>query len=91
MNIDDIFDGKKTTYTITDENNEKSSITIDKWVADLLQELLPDVHAWIQSKYDLVVERKPILSRREKGNVVRELARKEAENSSNYKSLIDFL
>jgi hypothetical protein len=89
--MDDLFDEKKTAYTITDEHGEKSTITIDKWAADLLQELLPDVHAWIQSKYELVCSKKPHLSRREKGNVVRALARKEAEKSPNYKSLSDFL
>lgn len=91
MEIEDLFDEKKTTYTITDEHSEKSTITIDKWAADLLQDSLPDVHGWIQSKYDLVCSKRPQLTRREKGNVVRELARKEAEKSPNYKSLYDFL
>lgn len=91
MKIDDLFDDKKTTYTITDEHSEKSSITVDKWAADLLQEMLPDVHLWIQQKYSIVCEKRPNLTRREKGNVVRELARREAEKSPNYKSLIDFL
>ena len=70
---------------------EKSSITIDKWVADLLQKMLPDVHLWVQQKYNMVCEKRPQLTRREKGNVVRELARNEAEKSQDYKSLIDFL
>jgi len=91
MEIEDLFDEKKTTYTITDEHGEKSTITIDKWAADLLQDDLPDVHGWIQVKFDLVCSKKPQLTRREKGNVVRELARKEAEKSPNYKSLTDFL
>jgi hypothetical protein len=73
MEIDDLFDDKKTTYTIIDEHNEKSSITVDKWAADLLQEMLPNVHLWIQQKYNLVCEKKPHLTRREKGNVIREL------------------
>lgn len=91
MNIDDLFDGKRTTYTIFDEHGDKSSLTIDKWAADLLQEMKDDVHLWLQEKYNLVVNKKPKLSRREKGNVVRELARREAEKSDNYLSLIDFL
>lgn len=91
MQIDDLFDEKKTIYTITDENNEKSSITIDKWAADLLQEMLPNVHLWIQEKYIIVCEKMPRLTRRQKGDIIRELARKEAEKSPNYKSLIDFL
>lgn len=91
MEIDDLFDEKKTTYTITDEHGGRSSITIDKWAADLLQEMLPDVHSWIQQKYSMVCEKKPELGRREKGDVIRELARREATKSPNYKSLIDFL
>ena len=91
MEIGDLFDEKKTIYTITDEHDEKSSITIDKWAADLLQDILPDVHAWIQQRYDLVCQKKPDLSRREKGNVVRAMAQKEAEKSPNYKSVSDFL
>ena len=42
------FSDEKTTYSITDEHAEASSITVDKWIADLLQDQLPDVHAWIQ-------------------------------------------
>lgn len=91
MEIANLFDDKKTIYTITDEHGEKSSITIDKWAADLLQEILPDVHSWVQQKYIIVCDKKPQLTRREKGNVVRALARREAEKSPNYKSLIDFL
>jgi len=50
-----IPDGQKTTYTINDEHGERSSITIDKWAADLLQEMMQDkVHTWVQAKYDLV-------------------------------------
>jgi len=91
MEIVDLFDDKKTIYTIIDEHDEKSSITIDKWAADLLQEILPDVHSWVQQQYSIVCARRPQLTRREKGNVVRELARREAAKSPNYKSLIDFL
>ena len=91
MKLEDLIDGKKTTYTITDEHGEKSSITIDKWVADLLQEMLPDVHSWIQMKYELVCMKKPDLTRREKGNAIRALSQSEAQNSSNYKSLASFL
>ena len=91
MEIEALFDDKKTTYTITDEQGDKSSITIEKWAADLLQEMLPDVHVWIQTKYDLVCAKKPHLTRREKGNVIRALARNEAEKSPHYKSLVNLL
>jgi hypothetical protein len=90
MEIEDLFDEKKTTYTITDEHGEKSTITLAKWAADLLQVSLANVHAWIQEKYELVCSKSPHLSRTEKGNVVRALARKEAEKSP-YRSLSDFL
>lgn len=87
MEYTDIFSDLKTIYPITDEHGEKSTITIDKWAADLLQETLPNVHAWVQEKYMRVCEKKPELSRREKGDVVRWLARNEAEKSPNYKPL----
>lgn len=89
MEFETLFDDKKTLYSIRNEDNEKSTITIDKWAADLLQEMLPNVHDWIQLKYDLVCEKRPQLSRREKGDLVRLLARKEAENNPRYQSLID--
>lgn len=91
MRIEDLLGDKKTTYSIMDEHNEKSSITIDKWVADLLQEVLQDVHSWIQQKYSLVCEKKPHLTRREKGDYIRHLASKEVEKHPNYKSMFDFL
>ena len=91
MEIEDLFDEKKTIYSITDEHGEKSSMTLDKWAAELLKEMLPNVHEWIQEKYNLVCTKKPELSRREKGNVVRLLARREAEKSPNYKSIASIL
>jgi hypothetical protein len=84
-------DENKTLYSITDEHGEKSTITIDKWAADLLQGSLPDVHAWIQEKYVRICEKKPELSRREKGDLLRMLAYREAQLSPLYDSLIDIL
>ena len=91
MEFVDLFDERKTIYTITDEHGEKSSITIDKWAADILQDLLSNVHHWVQEKYDLVCQKKPELTRREKGDVVRALARREAEKSPRYPQLMDLL
>jgi hypothetical protein len=91
MEIDDLLESKKTLYSITDEHGEKSTITIDKWAADLLQGMLPNVHSWVQEKYNRVCEKRPHLSRREKGDVVRMIAYREAEKSPNYKSLADLL
>ncbi len=39
-----LFEEGKTSYSIIDEQGEKSTITIEKWEADLLQEDLPNVH-----------------------------------------------
>ena len=89
MEITALFDDNKTIYTIKNEHGEHTTITLDKWAADLLQELLPDVHAWVQKKYDLICERKPELTRREKGDVLRALARRDAEKSPKYPRLLD--
>ena len=91
MNGTECFSDDKTTYSITDEHEGQSSITIDKWIADLLQDQLADVHAWIQSKYDLACLRYPHLSRRERGNAVRERARVEAQKSPRFVPFVDFL
>jgi hypothetical protein len=44
--MNDDYEG--TVISITDENNEKSTITLDKWTSDVLHEHLVDVHALIQ-------------------------------------------
>lgn len=91
MNESDHLSDEKTTYSIDDEHDQASSITIDKWVADLLQDQLPDVHAWIQMKYEIACKKYPHLSRRERGNAVREAARREAEKSPRFVALSDLL
>jgi hypothetical protein len=91
MDADDYFCDDKTTYKITDEDGQTSSITVDKWVADLLQENLPNVHLWIQEKYDLACKKLPHLTRRGRGNAVRERARQEAKKCPGYVPLIDIL
>ena len=69
-----------TNYSITDENGRASTISLPKLVADVLQTVLPNVHLWIQETYDGVVRAyRGSLSRRETGNVVRRLAREEAQ------------
>jgi hypothetical protein len=82
--LTDIWDDQKTTYSITDEYGEKSSITIDKWAADFLQDLLPDVHGWVQAKYDLISQKYPHLSRRKKGDALREVASLKAKQHKDY-------
>jgi hypothetical protein len=91
MNLPNFFSDEKTIYTITDESGERSTITVEKWISDLLQSSLPDVHAWIQEKYDASCKKLPHLSRREKGNAVRERARLEAEKHPSFKAMTDML
>jgi len=68
----------KTNYEIRDEKGEKTTITLAKWDADVLQIVLQDVHAWVQDTYDRVAANCPLLTRREKGDRVRLLASREA-------------
>jgi hypothetical protein len=53
-----------------DERGDKTTITLSKWVADVPQIVLPDVHAWVQDTYDRVAEQRPLLTRRAKGDLV---------------------
>jgi hypothetical protein len=71
-------DSDRTVYSIRDEYGEKSSITLDKFTADTLQKYLPNVHEWVQKTYSRVAKKKPELGRREKGDLVRALALREA-------------
>lgn len=65
----------KTNYQIVDEFDEKTTITLEKWVADILQVQLPDVHRKIQDAYNQSLATHPDLSRRERGNLIRERAK----------------
>lgn len=78
----------KTLYKIRNEKSVMTTITLDKPVADVLQELLPNVHAWIQNAYDKVAENNPNLSRNKKGDMVRRLSVNEAEKSPRYNELL---
>ena len=69
----------KTNYEIHDERGDKTTITLSKSTADVLQVVLSDVHAWVQNTYDRVAEKRPLLTRRAKGDLVRLLASREAE------------
>lgn len=70
MELFDYPEGK-TNYQIRNEHGEVTTITLEKWVADILQIELPDVHKAVQRAYDTVVKNHPELSRREKGNLIR--------------------
>lgn len=86
-----LFEEGKTSYSIIDEQGVKSTITIPKWEADLLQETLPDVHQWMQQTYNYVCQKSPHLSRREKGNVVRKHAHSLAAKHPKYKDFMSDL
>lgn len=73
-----------TTYSITAEDGSPTTIALQKLVADFLQMKLSDVHAWVQASYDRVAERRPDLSRRKKGDLVRAMSLAEAERTPGY-------
>lgn len=79
-----------TTYSIADEYDERSSITLSKREADALQEII-DVHQWVRAEYARICERHPHLSRRKKGDTIRRLAYAAARKNPNYRSLADEL
>ncbi len=64
----------KTNYQIYNENGEKTTISLEKWVADILQIELDDVHARTQTLYNKICEKHSYLSRRQKGNAIRQAA-----------------
>jgi hypothetical protein len=68
----------RTNYQILNEEGEKTTITLDKWVADVLQIELSDVHERIQLAYDKILLKNPELSRRQRGNCIREMAERTA-------------
>ncbi len=79
--IDNLFtypEGK-TTYQITNEDGDKTTITLEKWVADILQIEFEDVHHKIQAAYDSVLQSKSHLGRRQRGDYIRLMA----ENTAN--------
>ncbi len=76
MSVQDILNilEQKTIYTINDEYGKKTTLTITKATADTLQSEMPNVHSYIQETYNKVAKKFPHLSRREKGNYVRDIA-----------------
>lgn len=67
-----------TLYTFRDEHGARSTLTLDKFVADFLHDCREDVHAWVQETYESVAGTWPQLGRVQKGNVVRAFAMREA-------------
>ena len=79
----------RTIYTIKDETGGKTTITLAKLDADVLQVLHPDVHALLQGLFDKVTKKHPELGRRQRGDLVRLLSIRESEKSPGYKELLD--
>ena len=54
----------KTIFTFNDEKGDKSTLTLDKYVADALPKHVGgDVHAWIQIQYDGIIAGKECFAR----------------------------
>jgi len=64
----------KTNYQILNEYGEKTTITLEKWVADILQIETDDVHNRIQLLFNKLSKKDSNLSRRERGNAIRRSA-----------------
>jgi cation transport regulator ChaC len=79
-----------TTYSIIDEHDERSSITLSKREADALQQII-DVHQWVQVEYLRLCDSHPKLGRRKKGDAIRRLAYVVARKNQNYRPLADEL
>lgn len=76
----------KTLFTFVDDAGDKSTLTLDKFVADGLQSIVGDVHAWIQKQYDersaAARQSKEKISRRAIGDEIRSIALKLYVNNS---------
>ena len=89
FNKETIMIDSKTTYSINDEFGEKTTITLEKLVADVLQKFLPDVHAWVQCTYNKIAQVYPEITRRKKGDFVRILSAREASKSPHFRVMIN--
>ncbi|MES9902797.1 MAG: hypothetical protein ABW168_08950 [Sedimenticola sp.] len=65
---------QKTIYTIMNEYGEKTTISINKDIADFLHEKFTDVHKFIQETYNRVVKNHPKWKRLTQGDEVRRIA-----------------
>jgi hypothetical protein len=69
-----VYPEGKTNYQIINENSEKTTITLEKWVADILQLELSNVHESLQEAYNQLALNHPNLTRRKKGDYLRRVA-----------------
>jgi hypothetical protein len=82
--------GKKTSFTMFNEDGTKNTITLEKHVADALH-TIGNVHGFIQETYNKVSLLKPHLTRMQKGDVVRDLALVKAKETPAYKKYMNDL
>ena len=75
---------ERTIYSAMEKDNTRTSITTNKFDADILQVTLENVHAFVQTTYDMVTDTYPQLSRRKRGDLVRILMSREAEKKPIY-------
>lgn len=75
---------ERTIYTIFDELNANSTISLFKLDADVLQEISGNVHELVQETYNKITKTYPSLGRRTRGNLVRVLMTRKAINSPIY-------
>ncbi len=82
---------ERTTYSILDECNNKSSISLNKFDADVLQKTIQNVHYLVQKTYNYVYKHYPKLSRRKRGNLVRYFIYCKAAKKPLYHIMLDEL
>jgi len=78
----------KTNYQILNEDGEKTTITLDKWVADILQIECIDVHDRIQKLFNKLCAEHPNLSRRKIGDIIRKRAARKASSCQETKKKV---
>ncbi len=79
----------KTNYSVINpKGGRKSTLTLDKISADVLQIHLPNVHDWVQDRLDRVAKAHPTLGRKQHGEIVRRLADLEAAKYPEYDAAI---
>lgn len=66
-----------TQYSLRNGTLLQTTIKIPKIISDMLSCRIDDMHAWLLCAYLEVEKRNPKISRRKKGDLVREIAYKE--------------
>ncbi|CAA0114052.1 Uncharacterised protein [Halioglobus japonicus] len=78
-----------TIYPITDEYLSRSSISLFKLDADVLQYQCGNVHTLVQKTFDSVTANNPTLIRRKRGDLVRLQLSSEAKASPVYRQMLN--